>query len=140
MGLRKALRNPVTGMVSERWHVFELRIQPLNGAALVVLGGWGSDQLYAQGFAPSDTRVFELPRDVFLPLALAAPTGSTVYGSVARPVYEHIVTARRHVPVGSVRTNDVLTLPGGETVGVDQIDTDGPVPTIPSEFADAQMV
>ena len=95
MGLKIALRNPMTGMVSERWHVLDLRIQPLNGAALVILGGWGSDELYAQGFAPADTRVFELPRDVFLPLALAPPTGSTVYGSVAKPLYEHIVNARR---------------------------------------------
>lgn len=140
MGLKKAIRNPVTGIVSERWHVFDLRLRPLSGTAVVVLGGWGTDELYQQGYAPVDTRVFELPPAVFLPIAQAPPTSATLYASVARPLYEYIKAARRQIPVGAVLNEGVVTLPGGETVGIDDVDTSGPVPTIPSEFVGAETV
>lgn len=140
MGIRKALRNPATGIVSARWHVFDLRLRPLHGTAVVVLGGWGTDELYQQGYAPADTRVFELPSAVFVPIAQAPPTSATLYASVARPLYEHIVSARRQLPVGAVLADDVVTLPGGETVDISEVDTSGPVPTIPSEFAGGEIV
>lgn len=140
MGMKLAIRNPVTGIVSDRWHVVDLGMRPLQGRAVVVLGGWGSDELYQKGYEPADTRVFELPPEVFLPIALAPPTSATLYGSVARPLYEHIKAARRPLPAGTVLQDGVLVLPGGVLIDVSEMDTSGPVPTIPSEFADAAIV
>ena len=121
----------VTGRVSLRkafFHVDSPNTDALLGAHAILIQ------------PPADTRVFELPPAVFLPIAQAPPTSATLYASVARPLYEHIKTARRQVPVGAVLNEGVVTLPGGETVDINDVDTSGPVPTIPSEFAGAETV
>lgn len=139
MALSKNITNVRTGHTNIYWRLTGCAIDAATGSVQIVLSGYTDDAARNGGRQPDDRRDWYLSGASFAAVAMAAAQGATVYDVVATACYGVIKTERRPIPNGTIKNADgSLTLPDGGTVAAGDVDESGQVPTIPSEFADAE--
>jgi len=139
MALQKSIINTRTGHVNTYWRLTANAIDAFAGCTEIVLTGYPDKATRDAGKQPDDRRNWTLYGTAFAAVAGSAAVGATVYDVVAAACYGVIKTERRPIPDGTIKNADgSLTLPDGGTVAAGDVDESGQVPTIPSEFADAE--
>lgn len=139
MALQKSIINTRTGHVNNYWRLTANAIDAFAGWTEIVLTGYPDKATRDAGKQPDDRRNWTLYGTAFAAVAGSAAVGATVYDVVAAACYGVIKTERRPIPDGTIKNADgSLTLPDGGTVAAGDVDESGQVPTIPSEFADAE--
>jgi len=139
MALAKSISNVRTGHSNLYWRLTGVSIDAHSGHVLIVLSGYADLDARSAGKQPDDRRDWQLDGPAFASVAFSAAQGATVYDVIATSCYSVIKGERRPIPAGTVRAEDgSLLLPTGEVVDAEDVDESGDVPTIPSEFADAE--
>jgi len=138
MALAKQITNLRTGHANAYWRLTGIAIDAHSGNIQLVLSGYADSAARAAGRHPDDRRDWQMGPSAFGALAFQPAVGATVYDVIATAAYAVIRGERRPIPTGTVMHGDgSVTLPTGEVVAAEDVDTTGQVPTVPSEFADA---
>lgn len=162
MAMQKAIRNQRTGHVNDVLRVDAVSISRRD-RRITIVGGLYSSQEATVDRQPDDRRDWELgpsafpvvalrsladdlryagyPVDSWPPEVVAVLQLETTYNNLARGCYRVIADTRRPLPIGAiVREDGSVLLPSGEVVPGEALEGMPDAPTIPSEFAGAEMV